>query len=334
MTITKTGKRKVATLLMNLDATTTSELLKGFPPDDIQQLVLEMAQIESSGSRDKKMEEKVVQEFCRSLQKKQTQGFNIRSFLGEMLGKLLDKQKAEELQSQVRNVLEEGDPFEAFRSAETDELLLALESESPTVVALILSELKPKKARDILSLFDREVCCKVVWNMTKPAQLRNSVKHRIASVINERLNRFKGRTVVKKPKETLRNLAIMLSDTEKDLRIQALEEISSHNEETATMVKNLMVTWEDILTIADRSLQEALRTVESKQLAMALYQADEEIAQRIRSNISERANSAVEEEKMLMQEPSEDEIFDAREEVVGPLRKANEDGSLRRVKGK
>ena len=125
MTIAKTSKRKVATLLMNLDATTTSELLKGFPPEDIQQLVMEMAQIESSGSRDKKMEAKVVQEFCNSLQRKQTQGFNIRNFLSEMLGKLLDKQKAEELQSQVKNVLEEGDPFEAFRSAETDELLLA-----------------------------------------------------------------------------------------------------------------------------------------------------------------------------------------------------------------
>ena len=334
MTIAKTSKRKVATLLMNLDATTTSELLKGFPPDDIQQLVMEMAQIESSGSRDKKMEAKVVQDFCNSLQKKQTQGFNIRSFLGEMLGKILNKQKIEEIQSQVRDLLEEGDPFESFRSAETDELLLALENESSTVIALILSELKPKNARDILSLLDREICCKVVWNMTKPAQLRNSVKRRIASVINERLTKFEGRTVAKKPKETLRNLAIMLSDTEQDLRVQALEEISSHNEETATMVKNLMVTWEDILTIADRSLQEALRTVESKQLAMALYQADEEIAQRICSNISERANAAVEEEKMLMQEPSEEEIFDAREDVVGPLRKANEEGSLRRVKGK
>ncbi len=333
MTIAKTSKRKVATLLINLDATTTSELLKGFPPDDIKQLVMEMAQIESSGSRDKKMEAKVVQEFYNSLHKKQTQGFNMRSFLSEMLGKILDKQKVEEIQSQVKDVLEDGNPFEPFRSAETDELLLALENESPTIIALILSELKPKKARDILSLLDREVCCKVVWSMTKPAQLNNSVKKRIAFVINERLNRFKGRTVAKKPKETLRNLAMMLSDTEKDLRVQALEEISSHSEETATMVRNLMVTWEDISSIADRSMQEALRTVDSKQLAMALYQAEEEIAQKICSNISERANSAVEEEKMLMQEPSEEEILDAREEVVGPLRKANEEGTLRHVKG-
>jgi len=66
-------------------------------------------------------------------------------------------------------------------------------------------------------------------------------------------------------------------------------------------------------------------------LAVALYKADEEIAQKIRSNISERAVSMVDEEMSLMQEPLEKEILDAREEVVKPLRDANEEGKLRFV---
>jgi flagellar motor switch protein FliG len=92
-----------------------------------------------------------------------------------------------------------------------------------------------------------------------------------------------------------------------------------------------MVTWEDITTIADRSLQEALRTVEAGTLAVALYKADDEIAQKIRSNISERVVSAVDEEMSLMQEPLEKEVLDAREEVVKPLREANEQDKLRFV---
>jgi hypothetical protein len=40
----------------------------------------------------------------------------------------------------------------------------------------------------------------------------------------------------------------------------------------------------------------------------------------------------VEEEMSLMQEPLEKEIFDAREEIVDPLRKANEEGTLRRTR--
>jgi flagellar motor switch protein FliG len=76
-------------------------------------------------------------------------------------------------------------------------------------------------------------------------------------------------------------------------------------------------------------MQEALRAVEPSRLAVALYGADEDIVQKIRSNISERAAAMLDEEISLMQEPLEKEILDAREEVVSPLRDANEQGTLR-----
>ena len=90
-----------------------------------------------------------------------------------------------------------------------------------------------------------------------------------------------------------------------------------------------MITWEDITEIADRSLQEALRTVEASKLAIALYGADEEIVQKIRSNISERLATTLDEEASLMQEPLPKEILEAREGIVQPLREANEEGKLR-----
>jgi hypothetical protein len=39
----------------------------------------------------------------------------------------------------------------------------------------------------------------------------------------------------------------------------------------------------------------------------------------------------LDEEASLMQEPLEKEVLDAREEVVNPLREANEEGKLRFV---
>jgi flagellar motor switch protein FliG len=94
-----------------------------------------------------------------------------------------------------------------------------------------------------------------------------------------------------------------------------------------------MVTWDDVPRIADRSLQEALRSVDAKKLALALYGCDAEIVEKIRKNISERAAAALEEESSLMQEPLDKEVQDAREEIVEPLRKANEEDKLRFVRG-
>jgi flagellar motor switch protein FliG len=153
-------------------------------------------------------------------------------------------------------------------------------------------------------------------------------------MVSTRLETFKGETLRQSPErreQALRKVAIVLSGLEREVRDRLLDEINKHNEETSTTVRKLMVTWEDIPSIGDRSLQEALRSADASKLAVALYGADEEIAQKIRSNISERLKSMLDEEASLMQEPLEKEILEAREEIVKPLREANEEDKLRFV---
>jgi len=327
-----TGRQKAAMLLMGLDMPTVSELLKGLPPEEIQEIGIELARIDASGRYDKQEQKMIIQEFCNSLQvQEQTQRFSIRGFLNKMLTSILGKEKGKEVSERIRKVTHKGDAFADIRLAKMDELVLALEAEHPQAIAVILSELPLKKSQEVLSLLSEESRLKAVCKMTNLDVLRTGVKERIASMVSERLKSFEGETLMEKPEQTLRKLAIILSGLEKDLRDQLLDEVKKHDEEAATMVRNLMVTWEDIPSIADRSLQEALRTVEPSKLAVALYNAGEEIVQKIRSNISERAAAMLDEEASLMQEPLEKEILGAREEIVRPLREANEAGTLRLI---
>jgi len=324
-----TGKQKAAMLLMSLDAATATELLKGLNAEDIQEIAMELARMDASEQRDAREQAKVAQEFCSSLQQKQARKFSMKTFLNEMLVTVLDKDKAEKIQSRVKKATGGKDLFVDIRLASTDELVLALEGEHPQTIAVVLSELAPKKSQDVLSRLGEEARLKAVCRMTNPELVGSGVKQRMAFTVSERLKSLKGETLAEKPEQTLRKLAIVLSGLEKELRDQLLDELSKHDEETSTTVRRLMITWEDIMSIADRSTQEALRTVEPGRLAVALYGADEDIVQKIRSNISERAAAMLDEEISLMQEPLEKEVLDAREEVVGPLRDANEQGTLR-----
>ena len=328
------GKQKAAMLLVSLDAVSASELLKDVDSEVVEELAMELASLDASGLCNSKEKKKVVQEFCDSLRKSPSQGLNIGRFLNEMLVNILGKEKAEQIRAQIKETTAQKDLFIGIRSASADELVLALEGEHPQTIALVLSELGLKKSQEVMSLLNEDVRLETVLKMTTPDLLGFGVKQRIAFMISERLRSFKGETLVVKPgrqEENLRRLAIVLSGLEKDLRDQLLDEIKKHDEETGKKVRHLMVTWEDILSIADRSLQEALRSAESSKLAVALYGADEEIVQKIRSNISERAAAMVDEETSLMQEPLEKEVLDAREEVVKTLREANEEGKLRLV---
>lgn len=323
------GKQKAAMLLMSLDPLTATELLKGLSADEIQEIAMELVRIDATGWRDVNEQAKIAQEFCNSLKMEQNRKFSVKAFLNEMLANILDKDKVEQIQSEIKKATEKKDVFLDIRLASTDELVLALEGEHPQTIAVVLSELSPKKSQEVLSLLDEDARLKAVCKMTNPEMISSGVKQRMVYTITKRLRGFKGETLLEKPEQALRKLALVLSGLERDLRDRMLAEIAKDDEESAAMVKRLMITWEDITLVADRSLQEALRSVDTGKLALALFGADEDIAQKIRSNMSDRAVTMLDEEISLMQEPLDREVLDAREEVVRPLREANEQGTLR-----
>jgi flagellar motor switch protein FliG len=89
-----------------------------------------------------------------------------------------------------------------------------------------------------------------------------------------------------------------------------------------------MVVWEDIPSVNDRSLQQALRGIDERQLALALQGASAEIAGKIRSNISERAGARVDEETSLMSSPKKEDVRQARDGIITALQELNKKGEL------
>jgi len=169
-----TGKQKAAMLLMSLDAVTATELLKGLDAEEIQEIAMELARIDASEQRDAREQAKVAQEFFSSLQQNQTRKFSMKTFLNEMLVSVLGKDSAEKIQSRVKKVTGGKDLFVDIRLASTDELVLALEGEHPQTIAVVLSELAPKKSQDVLSRLGEEARLKAVCRMTNPEQVRTA----------------------------------------------------------------------------------------------------------------------------------------------------------------
>lgn len=328
--MTLTGKRKAAALLMSLDAETANELVKSLPTEKIKDLAIELAQIEASGESNPKEQVTIAQEFCQQLSGKRQ--FNIQGFLSDMLVNVVGKDKAEQIQKQIKNAIQQEDPFIAIKSAQPDELVAALKAEKPQTIAVILAELPAKKSQQVLALCDEETQTQTICKMTALSAIKPEVKQLIASTVSKRLKAVKTGPGGARKEDPLRKLAVMLRGLEGDLRSRLIKEVSKKNKENADSIKNLMILWEDIPLIVDRSLQELIRSVEGGTLATALYDSDENIVEKIQSNISERAKESLEEEKSLMQEPDNKEIKDSREEILKILREANEKGDLRFTK--
>jgi flagellar motor switch protein FliG len=322
------GRRKAAMLLASLDSATANELLKGQPPEIVQELAMELSHLDATGATTEDEADAVTREFCNDLQKLSSGGLHIKTFVNTLLKGTAGKEKANELHAQMQKAIREKDPFIAIGSASPAQVAAALEGEPPQAIALVLGAIPPKLSTDVLSRLDEDISLKTVWRMTKPGDVSPKTLRRIGEMVCRRLMELtqddSSSVEEVKPKETLRKVALVLSGLTKEKRDSMLEEIETNDEETAKTVKALMVTWEDIPKIEDRSLQEALRKVDASILAKALFGAEPIIAEKIRENISERAREMVEEETSLMAEPRKKEILEARDEVARPLREANE----------
>jgi len=126
----------------------------------------------------------------------------------------------------------------------------------------------------------------------------------------------------------LRKTAVLLRGLDASVRGALLDGIAEKDPDTRDGIEDLMVTWEDVAVLADRPLQDVLRNVDSRKLALALVEADEATANKIRSNMSERAGAMLDEETSLLSAPKPKEIAEAREGILDALRELNAKGEL------
>ena len=322
-----TGKQKAAMLLMGMDALTAAELLKGVSPDAVKELAVELAYLDASGMCNPQQSTEVAVQFYTQLENQS--GFHCQSFLDTMLKNTLGQDKADQIQTQIHTLLRKRDPFISIRSADIGVLASVLEKEHPQATAVVLSELSPKKSSEILGRFEEGVQLSTVSRMAEAAAVSQDAKQRIAEMVCERLEEFSesGDGDVH-PDQSLRKVAMILRNLGKDIREGLLKGIEEKDSDAAEKVVSLMVVWEDIPTVADRSMQQALRGVDPQKIALALVKADDSVVSKIKDNISERAAATIDEEMSLMSAPKQDDIVAGREVIVTVLREMNESDEL------
>ena len=324
-----TGKQKAALLLTSLDPATVAELLKGIDAHTVQELAVELSYLDASGERNTRQTADVARQFCKSLQDQSA--FSFKSFLKEMLRNTVGEDQAKRIQQEIQDLLQRRDPFMSIRSADMQTLTAALDGEHPQAIAVVLSELPPKRGSDVLGQLSEEIRVSVISRMTSVSSVTPEAKLRIAQMIHTRIEnagaaQAGGGAIQVRPEQALRKVAVIVRNLDKEVRDGVLEAIQQKDQEAGEKIANLMIIWEDVALVGSRSMQQALRGLDERQLALALFEAPDDIAEKIKSNISERAAAMVNEEASLMSSPKKEDIRQAREKIVTAMRELNRKG--------
>jgi flagellar motor switch protein FliG len=324
-----TALRKAALLLRSLDPHTAGELLGAAPPETVKQIATELASLDATGQGGG--ESDPAAEFLGMLTGSGPR--NAQAFLHDVVASAVGQEKCEEILSEVDRLVKGRDPFLPIRQADVSLLAAALRGQHPQAAALVLMELDAEKSAALIPMLDEAIRGEAVRRMILGERVSPEARGRVAAMIRDRLEDLAASTDTPSaasgsPDARLRRVALLMRRLRKDLRDSLLENLKQRSPDEAREVQDLMVMWDDLPILSDRSLQDILRTMDAGGLALALHGAEEAIDRKIRNNISERAAAMVEEEISLMRRPKIEDVEAAREKILTELRQLNAAGEL------
>jgi flagellar motor switch protein FliG len=217
-------------------------------------------------------------------------------------------------------------PFDFLHDVEPEQLVQFISGEHPQTVAVVLSYVPSSYSARVLSGLDPDLRAEVslriaLMDKISPEVIRrveDSIKLRIGSVGTAELTHRGG----------IKELANILNSVDRTIERAVLQTLADHDSEMAENVRSLMFLFEDIVTIDDRDIQELLRTIEPRTLALAVKGVRQDVKDKVLKNLSDRARETLLEEIDVLGPAKLKDVEAAQSEVVSQIRKLDEEGKI------
>ena len=311
-----TGIQKSALLFNTLGPEASADILKRLPENEIQKITYEIANISTVTSEQR---HSILQEFLEMNKAKDYLLEGGLDYAKELLSKALGPQRAGEILNKVAEASQLNRPFAIARKADAQQILNIINYEHPQTIALILCYLQVEKAAQIISELPEEIQSEVALRIATMNTTSPDVIREIEKVLDDKLS-----TIVKTETTVLGGIDTLvgiLNQVDRTTEKNITESLQEQDYELAEKIKSCMFVFEDIITLDDVAIQRILRDVETKELALALKGASEEVANVIYKNQSKRAAASLKEDIEYLGPVRLTDVEKAQQQIVAVIRR-------------
>lgn len=316
------GPEKAAILMITLGLDLSAKLFKFLKQEEVELIVLEIAKISTVSIEKRDM---VIQEaYQRAIALKYINEGGIE-YAKEILERSFGAGQADDVANKLFAALKNNNPLELVKKTEPAQLLEFIKEEHPQTIALICVYMDPKPAGVVLSALDPELQGEVA--------MRIAILQKTAPEILEQLDELLGRRLLVSGSDSTKaggaqTLATVMGHVDRQTERNILEGLAKRDVAIAEEVKSLLFVFEDIIKIDDRAVQRVLKEVDSKDLALALKTANEELLEHIYKNMSTRAAATLKEDIEILGAKKMSEVGKAQQKVVDVIRTLEEQGQI------
>jgi len=245
------------------------------------------------------------------------------AYLRRIAGKALGEGKIAEIWQEKRDA---PGAVEQLSQLDTATLLPVLEREHPQTLAVIFSLFDAGRASELLAHFPVEVQAEVVRRTARLEGIPEAVVKEIEEQFTVELDALGN--AERRPVNGIEAAAGLLKRMKQEVSEELIEEIASQDEVLADQVRKAMFTFEHLIRIDGRGIQQLLKEVQNDQLIIALKNASEDLQEKVFGNLSSRAAAALREELELMGPVRLAEVEAAQAEIIQAALALERDGRI------
>ena len=312
------GYEKAAIFLTTVGEEAATEVFKCLDMEDIGKISQHMTRL-------KKVKRTAVVEVLKEAHEIIARGDLHHAGGEEFLKRILSKRLGEDGATKMLQMASQESPFDTLKSVDSRTLMNLLIREHPQTIALILCLLEPVQAAKVLTSLPDELMSDVSMRIANIESIPENAIEEINEVLKGQLNANKSKG---KKLSGVKTIADILNQCNRNNEQVILEKIYEHNNTLAESIKRSMFTFEDLVKIDDRGIQNVLKEIGTEDLAVALKTTSEALKEKIFKNMSQRAVQMLKEEMQTKGPIRVSDVEKAQQTILSITKKLEADGKI------
>lgn len=313
---------KIAILLIQLGDSITGDIFTHLDIDSITEISKYIAQMKGT---DKSIGAAILEEFYAIFQSNQYINSGGFEYAKELLYRVLGPEEAKKVLDKLSKQMQTAQNFSYLSKVRPQQLAEFIAGEHPQAIALILAHMDPNSAAETLSYFSDNQRADVAIRMASLGDIAPPIVKRVSAVLENQLDSLTSYKVEVGGPRAVAEIFNRLGQKAAKTTIAHIEQI---DEQLAAKIKEMMFTFEDIVKLDGAAIREILKSVDKKDLTMALKSAPEELKQKFLSNMSQRAGEQFIEELQYLGVVKVRDVENSQRKVVEVVQALSEQGII------
>ena len=319
---TLSGTESAAVLLLSLGEEHAASVLRNMDPREVQKVSAAMASLSDGAG---KQVGTVLGNFVTDASGHSSLGGGSDQFVSNVLEQAFGAEKAGNL---LNHVLEGSSTkgLETLKWMDPMAVADVIRKEHPQIIAIVMSQLDSDQAAAVLKEFPEEGRVDILMRVARMDAIHPSALKELDEILAKQFSSSGGgKPSIAGGTKTVADLLNYLGKEDETALSQGITEL---DEALGQEISELMFVFENLKDVADRGIQALLREVSSDSLVVALKGADDEISEKIFSNMSKRAAEMLRDDLETKGPVKLSEVQVAQKEILVVAQRMAESGDI------